>query len=540
MGRIKIHKQNVKTQIHSVEAKSLFLWLVNQTRHRYGVASEEAKLIAEKAEHLMNEEWKLHSANRFYLPLCEGKENHQKRSNATFPQIHVCLTAFSYEDLNMQLNHGLKAMQNSRIFRLLEEAYAQDATFSAHHLCLLTHTTAKSIRERLIPLWNRGIRLPVQGMALKYRNHRQFRSTYALEHYFRGVAVKELQSYLFFSDSLWHRWQRDFLQVAGYPFNQVDPTNIASVTGFTLEIVLEYMELKRKICSYGSFEAFIATHECAIGDENIPNPIEVDLLFLHDLEINHNFSKAKSRMYLSMLIELKEQHLHIQRKPETVIYFAVSSDESAGKALIDCRLIPVQLSWWTMDDHLITDLNSTEPLKWQKILRLSTEARQQGACLNQADLAYLLAMHPEVIQRMTKEHDSILLPTRGNVADMGPGLTHAEQIIELYLQGYTETEIVRRTGHTYASIENYIMMFSRVVALLERKMPIPLIRQTIGCSMKLTLKHAALYDKYNTPDYQFMLMQIRRIFESHSTKKKEIPATPIYKRRTLWDVQRKE
>jgi hypothetical protein len=152
MGRVKIHKQNVKTQIHSVEAKSLFLWLVNKTRHRYGVAFEEAKLIAEKAEHLMNDEWKHLSVNRFYLPLCEGKENHQKRSKMTFPQINVCLTAFSYEDLNVQLNHSLKAMQNSRIFRLLEEAYAQNATFSVHHLCLLTHTTAKSIRERLIPL----------------------------------------------------------------------------------------------------------------------------------------------------------------------------------------------------------------------------------------------------------------------------------------------------------------------------------------------------------------------------------------------------
>jgi hypothetical protein len=120
---------------------------------------------------------------------------------------------------------------------------------------------------------------------------------------------------------------------------------------------------------------------------------------------------------------------------------------------------------------------------------------------------------------------------------MGPGLTHVEQIVELYLQGYTETEIVRRTGHTYGSIENYIMMFSRVVSLLERKMPIPLIRQTIGCSMKLVEKHAALYHKYNTPDYQFMLMQVKRIFESHHVKKNE---TQAFKRRSIWPVQKKE
>jgi len=59
-------------------------------------------------------------------------------------------------------------------------------------------------------------------------------------------------------------------------------------------------------------------------------------------------------------------------------------------------------------------------------------------------------------------------------------------------------------------------MFSRVVSLLERGLPLPLIRQTIGCSMKLVETHAALYHKFNTPDYQFMLMQVKRIFENYN------------------------
>lgn len=538
MGRIKIHKQNTKAQIQSVQAKSLYLWLVNQTRHRFGIASEEAKLIAEKAEFLMNDGWGLFSGNRFFIPLCEGKGNHLKRSKTALAQANTCLTAFAYEDLEIHLKLGLKAMQNSRIFRLIEEAYAQNAIFSAHDLCLLTHTTTKSIRERLIPLWNQGIRLPVQGMAHKYRNHHQFRSTSALEQYFSGTPIQELQSFLFFSDALWHRWQRDFLQVAGHFQTYKPPESISSLTGIPMEIVLEYSELVRRIHCLPSFKIFTSIYEeCAVTLNPNSETIDRDTLFLHDLEANHNFSKAKSRMYLEMLRELKEQFLQTERKPEAVIYYAVSSDEAAGKPLSECRLIPVQLSWWTEDDQQITNLNSTEKLKWQKIVRFTMEARQQGACLNQADLAYLLAMHSGVIQQMTKAHENIFLPTRGNVADMGPGLTHAEQIIELYLQGYTETEIVRRTGHTYASIENYIMMFSRVVSLLERKMPLPLIRQTIGCSMKLVEKHAALYHKYNTPDYQFMLMQVRRIFESHNAKKN---VTQPYKRRTIWAVPKKE
>ncbi len=117
---------------------------------------------------------------------------------------------------------------------------------------------------------------------------------------------------------------------------------------------------------------------------------------------------------------------------------------------------------------------------------------------------------------------------------MGPGITHSEKIIELYLQGYTETEILRRTEHTYASIERYLVMFSRVVALKDRNMPLPLIRQTIGCSIKLVEKYARLYEKYNIPDYQFTLMQVRCIFNQNSktdAKKKHYQPP----RRSIWD-----
>jgi hypothetical protein len=116
---------------------------------------------------------------------------------------------------------------------------------------------------------------------------------------------------------------------------------------------------------------------------------------------------------------------------------------------------------------------------------------------------------------------------------MEPGLSHAEKIIEFFLHGYTETEILRRTGHSYASIERYLLMFSRVVALMDRKMPLPLIRQAIGCSMKLVEKYSQIYDKYNTPDYQFTLMQIRRIFDknNNTAKKNSFPL----QRRSIWD-----
>ncbi|MGB9825470.1 MAG: DUF1670 domain-containing protein, partial [Desulfofundulus sp.] len=80
-------------------------------------------------------------------------------------------------------------------------------------------------------------------------------------------------------------------------------------------------------------------------------------------------------------------------------------------------------------------LDASSKLKWERMLRYTTQARVQGGLLTQPDLAFLLGVHPGVIQRLMKEHDRIVLPTRGNIADMGPGQTHAAKIIELYLLG---------------------------------------------------------------------------------------------------------
>jgi len=234
-----------------------------------------------------------------------------------------------------------------------------------------------------------------------------------------------------------------------------------------------------------------------------------------------------------MLSEFEQMLSQLHIPSNSIIYFATADSESPAKTLALSSTIPTIITWWNDEDFQHTQKDSTAELKWRKILRFSTMSNNYSASLTQYDLAFLLALHPGVIQKAAKVHQNVLLPLRGNVSDIGPELSHAEKIITLYLQGYTETEIVRRTGHTYGSIENYLIMFSRVVAMLDRGMPLPLVRQTIGCSLRLVEKHAQLYAKFDVPDYQFSLMQIRRIFErqpSADSKKKS------NKKGTIWDA----
>lgn len=157
-------------------------------------------------------------------------------------------------------------------------------------------------------------------MARKYRNFHQFRSTYALEHYFFGTSIHEIQSFLYFSDALWHRWQRDFLQVFGYLQQSEQPGHISSLTEIPLETILEYSNLLQRVQGLSSFESLSATYqECAVSSSFASETTDPDIQFIDDLELNHNFSKAKSRMYFKMLSDFREQFMQSERNLETVL-----------------------------------------------------------------------------------------------------------------------------------------------------------------------------------------------------------------------------
>lgn len=518
MGRVKLFRQKLICHVDSVAVKTVYSWLLHQTRERFGVASGEAEQVAQKGYLLLTRSLVKRLEEQIQFKALTGTEAHRKRPAHELPRREVVLTPWSHDDLEVQREFGLKSMQNARLVRLIEEAYRQNASLTAGMLCFLANVTVKSIRERLAPLWEGGIRLPVAGMARKYRQGRAFRSTMALERFLAGEKPTAIRQRLWLSLATWQQYQVDFLHVAQLAQSGLESSAIGQQLRLHPALVAEYQDLDRR------------TGGAARLAESLPGRLvsaapltsggqDARAWLLAELQLQHAFSLAKAHSYLALLEALASEDLTQHRPPETVVYYAVAEHEPPGKALSECELVPVHLAYYSTADAAVSSLDATSELKWQRLLRYTTQARAQGGLLAQPDLAFLLGVHPGVIQHLMKEHPQIVLPTRGNIADMGPGLTHAAKIIELYLQGYTETEIVRRTGHSYSSIENYLLTFAKVVGLIERGMPLPLIRKTTGCSMRLVEKHAALYRKYNTPDYQFMLMQLKRVFENHTAKK---------------------
>ncbi|MDD2600962.1 MAG: DUF1670 domain-containing protein [Kiritimatiellae bacterium] len=163
-------------------------------------------------------------------------------------------------------------------------------------------------------------------------------------------------------------------------------------------------------------------------------------------------------------------------KPGQVLYNCVSAKEGAGKPLKECAMEMVLLSLFEESDKKGLEVAGKKHrqtiVRQRRLMRLCEQARDQGGLLTHEDLAQLLMCDSKSIQRDVKELQAlgIIVPTRGRVKDIGPGITHRELIIRHWLEGKEELEICRCTKHSMTSVENYLKAFKRVVFLrIEKK-----------------------------------------------------------------------
>ncbi|GAG88409.1 unnamed protein product, partial [marine sediment metagenome] len=65
------------------------------------------------------------------------------------------------------------------------------------------------------------------------------------------------------------------------------------------------------------------------------------------------------------------------------------------------------------DSSINRDLNRVSDIKFKKIARLSTQAKQCGGYLTYADLSYLLGIHCTAISNTVKANPKVVVPLRG-------------------------------------------------------------------------------------------------------------------------------
>jgi len=505
MGRPAFFRQRILTQASSLESKGLLNYLIGEIKYRREVSLEEAVLIARDVQHYLKTEHLTRDAGQIIFPCIEGRDTYQKRSREQQQEKEITLSVIDAEDIELMSEFGITVMQRGRLARIIEEAYFQDAILDGPRCLLFILESHRGIRAHLKHFWQQGVILPLAGMNTENRQLMQIlRPVLAIKQYLEGKELYQLRKDLAISYSRWQKLWHDFKELG----STATLEQLSSRTAQPLEVLKALQDL---------FIQHRQTLEERIGETKKTDSTS----FYQLLRTRHGYSDAAAKQFIDDLHELAGHLNRREQNNNQIIYNAVSDQEPAGKKLSECRLQAVALDYIDTKDLDLLDRESAKQLRWARLLRYATQARHQGAVLTQPDLALLLGISTEAIQTLLKEHPDVIVPTRGMVADMGPALSHADKIINLFMNGYTETEIVRRTGHSYGSVENYILSYAKVVYLLQKGMPAPAIRKALGFSRKLVDKYISLYREYSGSDYSFMSGKLRRLAEAHPVKKKK-------------------
>jgi predicted transcriptional regulator len=187
--------------------------------------------------------------------------------------------------------------------------------------------------------------------------------------------------------------------------------------------------------------------------------------------------------------------------PGQTVWLAVDVTEKhhPHKKMEDTKLIPVKLTIHSNED---IDLYLLPQKKWrdvvkQRIIRLLTEAYSQGGVLTQTDVAALLSISRKTVQRYIAEYEkenSVNLPYRGRIHDIGPTMSHKAAIVELMVKGYATTEVAKKMNHSIKSCDNYYKDYKRVVKL-GKSFALAEISTLTGMSESLIKEYIALADK---------------------------------------------
>lgn len=206
-----------------------------------------------------------------------------------------------------------------------------------------------------------------------------------------------------------------------------------------------------------------------------------------------------------------------------IIYYAVKLGEPASKRIRDCELVSVKLTLHDPPDLCYRKKHGRKELLRHVMGRICREAYEQGAVLSIEDVASILHISERTVKRHNKALEAAgrALILRGRTADMGPGSCHRVPIVELFLQGYSETETAQRTNHTLESVERYLYDFLRVSLLLSDGYKPGLAARIAHLSRGKVLAIKTLYERLSGDSfYQEPLSKVLEIYQLRRSLKK--------------------
>jgi hypothetical protein len=106
------------------------------------------------------------------------------------------------------------------------------------------------------------------------------------------------------------------------------------------------------------------------------------------------------------------------------------------------------------------------------------------------------------------------------VEDIGPSVSHKEEVLQLYFAGMLPARIGARTGHSLGSVERYLGDFARVVQLQRQDVPAEGIARITGLTLRLVSRYVELSARYDRPCHQDVFARLLRRFAAPEVDEK--------------------
>jgi hypothetical protein len=253
--------------------------------------------------------------------------------------------------------------------------------------------------------------------------------------------------------------------------------------------------------------------QMAIERQGLKNPYQQLVI---ELKEEYGLSPIEAKALIKKIQEFIESMTSNERNKEQITRTVVAIGEPAGRRLSNCKMVQVNLTMHFWGEDKIARAKGLKHLKSLKVHQLAMECYKQGGLLTHEDLQDILGISSSTIKRIIKSYkeQGIVVPTRGQIEDIGPGITHKERIIELLVRGYLYSEVMIQTSHTEASIENYERKFVRIAYLHREGKNDLKIRLITGYSEALIKSFKELYEK-NISKYPEAVNKMLERFQSY-------------------------
>lgn len=215
-----------------------------------------------------------------------------------------------------------------------------------------------------------------------------------------------------------------------------------------------------------------------------------------------------SRKVIKMIVDdiiylYKEFHPHAQNLSSGTLIWTTTLDDGKRPGL-SCPVenspaTTLSLPFLAEKDFAISDKRVR--LK-ERIARLICFAKEHHALLSVVELAVIFNLSHAQISSLIREYQleqGEILPTKGNILDIGPGVTHKAIILRLYEQGVAPPDIARRTNHSLEAVDRYIKDYERVKLLARRGLNPNEISQITGRGKKIVTHYVKILKEFH-PD----------------------------------------